>query len=35
MNFNDMKKNAEETLNKVVDGAKDLADKAADLFNKK
>ena len=29
MNFNDLKKGAEEALNKTVEGAKDLADKAA------
>ena len=28
MNFNDLKKGAEEALNKTVEGAKDLADKA-------
>ena len=27
MNFNDLKKGAEEALNKTVEGAKDLADK--------
>ena len=30
MNFDDVKKNAEETLNKTVEGAKDLAEKVAD-----
>ena len=30
MNFDDLKKGAEDALKKTVDGAKDLADKAAD-----
>ena len=34
MNFNDLKKGAEEALNKTVEGAKDLADKAGKIFKK-
>ena len=34
MNFNDLKKGAEEALNKTVEGAKDLADKVTDKFKK-
>ena len=34
MNFNDLKKGAEEALNKTVEGAKDLADKAVDEAKK-
>ena len=30
MDFNNIKKNAEEALNKAIDGAKDLASKAVD-----
>ena len=30
MKFDDLKKGAEDALKKTVDGAKDLADKAAD-----
>ena len=34
MNFNDLKKGAEDALNKTVEGAKDLAGKVTDKFKK-
>lgn len=34
MNFDDLKKGAEDTLHKTVEGAKDLADKVTDKFKK-